>query len=302
MEKIRDLYNFYISVYRTERSPAVRRNYGYNMEKYILRYIGDRRVSEVSPTEVQMLLNAMKGKSQTTIRSVVGDLKLVFRQAYMDGYIFKDISTYLTSPKHQKSRVRRALTPLERGAVIAVAQANPKYYAMLFMMLCGCRPSEAYNIMKEDIDYERETVHIRGTKTELSDRTVPCPRIILSLTRNSPHGLITVSQTGLHVSQETQRRIWHSFFIDCHRYLGGKLYRHRPVEPYPFGKDITQYYLRHEYCTELARNGVDIRITQRLMGHASPEMTLRVYTNLSSDDVCTDVIKGIINKNTPFTE
>lgn len=64
-----------------------------------------------------------------------------------------------------------------------------------------------------------------------------------------------------------------------------------------FGKDLTAYNLRHEYCTELARRGVDIRITQKLMGHSSPEMTLKVYTNLSSDDINTDDLKRIINNS-----
>lgn len=163
------------------------------------------------------------------------------------------------------------------------------------MILCGCRPSEAYAIRKEDLDYEKETVHIRGTKTRLSDRVVPCPRIILTLAEKSLYGEITTSQTGLKVTKEAQVRIWHSFKADCHKYLGGAFYRNAPCEPFPFGMDLVPYNLRHEYCTELARRGVDIRITQRLMGHASPEMTLRVYTNLSDDDICTDQVREIVN-------
>ena len=302
METIRDLYNFYVSVYRKDRSDIVKRNYKYNMERYMLRYIGDKAIQDVSPTELQLLLNEMEGKSQTTIRSVFGDIRLIIRHAYMDGYISRDFERYLQAPKSCKVGMRRALTPVERQTVITVAQTNPKYYAMLFMILCGCRPSEAYGICKEDIDFEKETVHIRGTKTVLSDRVVPCPRIILTIAEKSLTGLITRSETGLKVSNECQRRIWKQFWTDCHKYLGGKIYRNKPVPPYPFGDDLTAYNLRHEYCTELARNGVDIRITQRLMGHSSYEMTLKVYTNLTDQDICTDEVRKIINKNTPFTE
>ena len=292
---LRDLYEFYTSVYRGDRSDQVRKNYGYNMEKYILRHIGDREISDITPTELQMLLNEMKGMAETPVRSVYGDLKLIISHAYMDGYICKDFSTVLQKPKCLRGGFRRALTPDERDAVITVAQTKRKYYAYLFMILCGCRPREAFDLEKEDIDFGNETVHIRGTKTRGSDRTVPCPRIILNLVRNLPYGAVTVSEGGLHVSKECMVRVWHSFFIDCHQYLGGKMYRNAPCEPYPFGKDLVPYNLRHEYCTELARQGVDIRITQKLMGHASPEMTLRVYTNLSDQDICNDKIKDIIN-------
>lgn len=295
METLRDLYNFYIPLYRRNRSEAVKKNHKWLNEKYILRYIGDREVSTIKLSELQILVNEMSGMSQTPVRSVVGDLKLVLRHAYIDEYLSRDFSTYLTSPQTLKGGIRRALTPLERQTVIDVAQTDQRYTAFLFMMLCGCRPSEAYAIRKEDIDFEAETVHIRGTKTRLSDRVVPCPRIILSIAEKTLYGLITASQTGLQVTKEAQVRIWHSFFIDCHKYLGGKIYRNKPVEPYPFGKDLVPYNLRHEYCTNLARNGVDIRITQKLMGHASPEMTLRVYTNLSDDDVCTDQVREIVN-------
>lgn len=294
--KLRELYNYYMAVYRNERSQAVAKNYAYNMERYVLRYIGDKDINCITPSELQLLLNGMKGKSQTTTRSVYNDLVLMLRHAYMDGYTDRDMSGALVKPKAKRTESRRALTPEERQAVIAVAQTDRRYYAFLFMMLCGCRPSEAYAIRKEDIDFEAETVHIRGTKTEHSDRVVPCPRIILALAEKSLYGAITASQTGLNVTKEAQRRIWHSFYIDCHKYLGGAMYRNAPCAPYPFGQDLTPYNLRHEYCTELARRGVDIRITQRLMGHASPEMTLRVYTNLSDDDICTAEIKSIINE------
>lgn len=295
METLRDLYNFYVSVYRPERSPQVRKNYGYNMEKHILKYLGDREINKLSLTELQLVVNQMKGMSATSIRSVVSDLKLVLRHAYMDEYISRDLSMYLTSPKKLESRGRRALTPVERNCVIEVAQTKRKYYAYLIMLLCGARPSEAFNIEREDFDFAKGTIHIRGTKTRLSDRVIPCPILLLNIARNSPSGLLTVSETGLRISKECQVRAWHSFFSDCHQHLGGKMYRNAPCEPYPFGKDITAYNLRHEYCTNLARNGVDIRITQRLMGHASPEMTLRVYTNLSNEDLDTEKVREVIN-------
>lgn len=294
---LRELYEQYISVYREDRSEAVKKNYRYNFNKYILSVLGDRPISGITAAEVQKILNGMRGKSATTIRSVYGDLKLVFRHAYIDEYICRDISVYLTKPKCLKGGMRRALTPKEREAVLMVAQTKRKYTAFLFMMLCGARPSEAYAIRKEDIDFEQGTVHIRGTKTASSDRVVPCPSVILKIAEKTLYGLITTSDTGMEVKKETQVRIWHSFFIDCHLYLGGGLYRNAPCEPYPFGVDLTAYNLRHEYCTELARRGVDLRITQKLMGHSSPEMTLKVYTNLSSEDINTEEIKKIINNS-----
>lgn len=97
MNTITDLYNYYTALYREDRSDAVRTNYRYNFNKHILQYIGDRDISTVTFTEFQTLLNNMKGMSQTAIRSVVGDLKLIIRHSYIDGYICRDFAPYLAS-------------------------------------------------------------------------------------------------------------------------------------------------------------------------------------------------------------
>jgi integrase len=292
---LRSLYEYYVDIYRAERSDQVKRNYKYNFEKYVLRFIGEEDIRTLLPSVVNVIVGDMTGKGQTTINSVYNDLVFIFRNAYMDGILDRDVSKAIRKPKAKKDRPRRALTSKEREAVLNVARSKSKYYAYLLMILCGCRPSEAFNVETDDFDFEKETVHIRGTKTATSDRVIPCPRIILSIAEKSPYGPLTVSETGLKVSKECQVRIWKSFWIDCHKYLGGSMYRNAPREPYPFGKDLTAYNLRHEYCTELARKGIDIRITQRLMGHASPEMTLRVYTNLNQEDLDTEDVRKVIN-------
>lgn len=292
---IRSLYYLYTQVYR-ERSEYSKKCADLYFERYIAPYLGDRDVKDITPSELQMVVNTLKGKSHTAISIMYGDLMLIFRKAYIDGLTDRDPTGAVQKPKAKQTEGRRALTRAEREAVINVAKTKRKYYAYLFMILCGCRPSEAYMITKEDIDYQRELLHIRGTKTALSDRFVPLPTVISDLTENILTGLITVSQKGLEVGKETQRTIWRSFFRDCHEYLGGTFYRNKPAAPFPFGKDLTAYNLRHEYCTELARNGIDVRITQKLMGHSTPEMTLRVYTNLTSEDIDTEDVRKVINK------
>ena len=45
--------------------------------------------------------------------------------------------------------------------------------------------------------------------------------------------------------------------------------------------DIKMYDLRHTYCSMLYDADVDVKTAQYLMGHASLEMTLKIYTHLS---------------------
>ena len=49
--------------------------------------------------------------------------------------------------------------------------------------------------------------------------------------------------------------------------------------------DLTPYCLRHDYCTRLAKAGVDIRTAQKLMGHSTIQLTANVYTHVDEDQI-----------------
>jgi integrase len=51
------------------------------------------------------------------------------------------------------------------------------------------------------------------------------------------------------------------------------------------GRVIDMHALRHTAASRMARNGVPLVIAQKVLGHASPDMTARVYTHLEVDDL-----------------
>ena len=67
--------------------------------------------------------------------------------------------------------------------------------------------------------------------------------------------------------------------------MGCKTYRNALIPPYPLAPDLVPYCLRHEFCTDLARRGIDVRIAQKLMGHSDIKLTANIYTNLNRDDI-----------------
>lgn len=67
--------------------------------------------------------------------------------------------------------------------------------------------------------------------------------------------------------------------------MGARLYRNQLVPPLPLAEDFVPYDLRHTYCTNLAKAGVDIRTAQKLMGHATIAMTADIYTHVDQDDI-----------------
>lgn len=166
------------------------------------------------------------------------------------------------------------------------------------MLFCGCRPSEAAECMGKDIKTKQGVpmLHIRGTKTKNADRMVPIPTELYRLIKDTPeHEYIACYTTGGMIKYDNRKRLWKSFTRQLNIHMGCKVYRNELIPPYPLAEDLTPYCLRHEYCTELFRRGIDIRVAQYLMGHSDIHLTANVYTNLGQDDVlsCAETICGM---------
>ena len=67
--------------------------------------------------------------------------------------------------------------------------------------------------------------------------------------------------------------------------MGCKMRRNKLIPPYSVAPDLVPYCLRHTYCTDCARHKIDIRITQKLMGHSDISLTANIYTNLMDEDI-----------------
>ena len=85
------------------------------------------------------------------------------------------------------------------------------------------------------------------------------------------------------MSKENQRALWKALTKDMQILAGCRTYKNALVPPFPLATDITSYCLRHTYCTELARDHVDMRTAQKLMGHADLSMIAKVYTHVDDE-------------------
>ena len=145
------------------------------------------------------------------------------------------------------------------------------------MLFCGCRPQEACLCRGSDISIidKTPTLHIRGTKTKNADRYAPIPKELYKLIKGTKKNeYISVYPSGLPILDKNNRRkLWLGLWYKMNIASGTKTYRNHLLEPYNIPKDLTPYCLRHEYCSDLARRGVDIRIAQKLMGHANIQMS-----------------------------
>jgi integrase/recombinase XerD len=158
--------------------------------------------------------------------------------------------------------------------------------------VCGLRVLEGTSLQVKDIDGERKMLHIRQGKGG-KDRYVPLPEAALSMLRD--------------YWRTHRNRIWifPSFHIGqapdhAHKAMDvtgvQKAFR-AALHESGVNKDATVHTLRHSYATHLLEAGVNLRVIQGYLGHASPTTTA-IYTHLTStvDTQTCETINDIVTK------
>nr|DAW31460.1 MAG TPA: Integrase [Caudoviricetes sp.] len=287
-----------IAVYKTRQSDLTQRKYISKVKSCILAHIGKMQLKTVKPLHCQNVLNLQSGKSKAQINEVYQALNFIFSKAVENRLIVDNPAKYIVKPQGTKTH-RRAITEVEERYIRKIAKTDRRYYLYLLMLDCGCRPSEAAEckgmdiLVKDDIPL----LHIRGTKSVNADRTVPIPCDLFELIKHTPpFEHIACYSSGTAIKYENRNRVWESFKRQLNIAMGCKMYRNQLIPPFPLAPDLVSYCLRHTYCTNLARKGIDIRMAQKLMGHSDISLTANIYTNLDENDIL-DVAK-ILNQST----
>ena len=276
-----------IDTYKTGQKDITRKKYIQRVNHCILEHIGDMRLKDVKPVHCQQVLNRQKGNSKFQINEVHNALNFIFGKAVTNKLIVSNPAQDLVKPQGTK-KSWRAITEYEREHIVKVGQTDRRYYLYLLMLYCGCRPPEAASATGNDIKQVDgyNMLHIRGTKTAKTDRLVPIPDELYEIIKNTPKNeFIACRENGNPITDDNRSKLWESFARALNISMGCKMYRNQLLPPFPLADDLVPYCLRHTYCTDLARKGIDIRIAQKLMGHADIKMTANIYTNFDQSDI-----------------
>jgi integrase/recombinase XerD len=135
---------------------------------------------------------------------------------------------------------------------------------------CGLRLLEGTHLQVDDIDGQRKMLHLHQTKGN-KDRYVPIPDACLTMLRH--YWRFHRNPVWLFPAQRENTQPMHESGLQ-------KAFR-AAVQEAGIHKKATVHTLRHSYATHLLEAGVNLRIIQSYLGHASPKTT-SIYTHLTS--------------------
>jgi integrase/recombinase XerD len=201
--------------------------------------------------------------SPSSVNQVFNALRFLYVDLYQMSFAIGSV------PRPKKEKKLPVVLSEHEVKQILESTANLKHKALLMLIYsAGLRVGEATRLRPEDIDSDRNLIHIRGGKGR-KDRYTILSGTVLSTLRD--YWKAHRPEKYLFEGQET-----------------GKPYSIRSIEKVfsraaqraQIGKEVTVHTLRHSFATHLLEQGVDLRYIQELLGHGSSKTT-EIYTHVS---------------------
>lgn len=290
--------------YKTYKEPYLRDNSKEvilnALNTHILPYLSGYKMRDITPMHIQLIFNRMVDYSQSLTQKVKTVLSAIFNTAQGDGVILRSPMVKTLKIGGIKTKEKEALSKEEADSLLSSlssdkseGEKNCKLFCLLALKT-GLRRGELCGLMWSDIDFENAELTIthnctwpNNTGVEISDNLkTPCARRTVPLTNDALKAL------------RAERSVSNSLFV-FHRRDGQpltqssfrKMWEH--TKKAAIDADLTPHVLRHSYCTRLFELGFDVKEIQYLMGHSTPEMTLRVYTHYSKKTRYSDTASRI---------
>lgn len=261
--------------YETRRPSTVRQARSH--VKHIVAGFGNRPLASVRPSEVKTWTVALKaqGLADSTVYGLHSRLSHIFSDAVHDGLLPRSPLSRRTSPKAGKQRPYVATTE----QIWALHKAMPEGMKPVIMLgaFAGLRVAEIAALRVTDVDFMRGVISPAiqypsdPLKTEMSKTPIPIPAdLALELNRvPSKWGSSTlvVGAIGRPIAPYT---IEVAFRV-----------ARQTIEGLPEGFRIQD--LRHYYASLLIASGLDVKVVQARLRHASAKTTLDTYSHLWPD-------------------
>jgi integrase/recombinase XerD len=233
-------------------SPQTRKTYGCFVGRYL-----------DSGKSVRDYLLSNSGKSGSTLRSAY------FALRFYHNSVLKDRFSHDIPLARRPARLPVVLNRSE-VQMLFEATVNIKHrLALMLLYYGGLRLSEARNLRWEDIDFERELIHLKSCKGGRERVVFLHHRVMDAMVEYGPHrvGPVLVSARGGKYTPRTIEAIVENAAVKA-----------------GLGKAVTPHGLRHSFATHLLEAGAGVRHIQGLLGHKDVRTTM-LYTHVANNDV-----------------
>ena len=268
------------------------------LENHIYPYLYNVPLKKISQYQIQMVVAPLATASKSLNDKVVQALRGIFNAAVDNNLIAKSPVPSLLRVGGVKTQEKNALTIEQSQRLLEATKGTRAYLFCLLALQTGMRRGEICGLMWSDIDLDAKVIHVKhnailtsgqttvseALKTSAAVRDIPIPPTLLGeLTRQRKTAkslYVLHMENGMPLSQSSFKcllKMIENRTANTSTELGTVAKHSKVIRSLDF--HVNPHQLRHTYITRLFESGLDIKEIQYLAGHATVNMTLRVYTH-----------------------
>ena len=216
--------------------------------------------SQLQPRE---FLLKYTDKSRSSMRSVYFALKFFYENVLRQKF---DENIPLAK---NKGKLPIVLNKEEIGKMLEATLNLKHRLVLMFLYYTGIRLNEVVNLRWDDIDFQRDVIHLKTAKGE-KERIIFLHEKLkrfIEYFNIKKEGFVFLSNLGSKYDKRTIQAI-----------VGNA------AKKAGIGKRTTPHILRHSFATHLLEAGADIRHIQKLLGHSNLQTT-QIYTHVANKDI-----------------
>lgn len=274
--------------------------------------ISQEKISNITKADAKAFLMELNiTYSDSVVKKEYSVCKNVFEYAIDKELVMRNPFNFsLTSILRGKKKITTAFTEQEFSSLIEEMKES-KFYSyyvphFIFLKETGLRISEFLGLTLKDIDWENRMISVNqqiqrsqttrriyfcGLKTKSSKAKIP----LSSLAEDALKQLVENCKTPVILMDENEKQSRGGFFIVTKRghLSDSQVWRQifKEIENWynenhpDISIKIHPHKFRHTTATTLLRKGLSVASTQRMLRHANPDVTLKIYTHLSEEDL-----------------
>ena len=244
-----------------ERSPCTVKQYGHIARTFLS--FAQKPLDEVTLRDLEAFreyLVLQRHYSKNSVYTTVRGLTCLFRNF---GYSVAD----QLEPPRRPERLPRYLTEEEMHRLFEAVTESPRDSAIVHVLaFVGLRVGELCHLQLEDIEFERNILHVRSGKGDKDREVVLEDRTRAAIDRYLAERTL---------SGASSLRLFPVGSVTVERIV------RRAAQRAGIPRRVTPHMLRHTLATALLSRGCDIRYIQKLLGHASVATT-QIYTHVDT--------------------